>query len=383
MITLDLAGLDDGLPDTHLDCSTSTYARVLRVMGLEPAILGDDFRYRYAPRRETWPLGAIQTRRGSHDDVVFRWYGVRGTISQHRDPGETWDHVRSVLGDGRPVIASVDLFEWPRSTFQHTRHHPHRVLIAGHRAGEALVVDGRSGRRMIQWLPVEVIDRAMGSPELRSTHEGFHGRHVTVDLPRPGTGPAAFRQRGATALAEAAGRYLRPPPDAERSGTRVRGGWDAVRAFLPDFTRYFGELTELPPERTVPAITFFGRLNAQRLFNALLIERAAADAGAGVAGCAEAFRVVGDGWGKLYHAALYGFHAGRDMPALLRRLAPRVEALAHREHDAIVLLDERLAAGHQGAAHGDDGRPVTAAGYALMAGAPMKSAFTSSPKTAG
>jgi hypothetical protein len=339
---LSLDGLDDGLPDTHLDCGTSTYSRMLSGLALDPRVLGDDFGYTYLPRPDVWPFEALRISRRTHEEAILRWYGIHGNTVQHAGPEQAWARIRSVLDDGRPAVVSVDMHEWPRSTFRNVLHYPHRVLIAGYRDGEALVVDGRGGKRTIQWMRTDEIDPAMDSAGLRPGQPGgFDGRNITVDLPRPApdriVAPAGAYAR---ALAEAARSYLRPAARDDAPGARE--GWPAMQGFLHDLDRYLGELPELPRHRVVPGITFFGTLAGQRLFNALFIELAAEQTGIDLGRCAGAFRKAAELWRKHYLQVLYGFHAGRDMAALLRRLAPHVAGLADGERRAIELLDDTL-----------------------------------------
>jgi Butirosin biosynthesis protein H, N-terminal len=343
--TLNLDGLDDGLPDTHLDCGTSTYSRLLRSLDLDPRILGDNFGYSYAPAPDIWPFEAMRTSHRTHEEAILSWFGISGNTVQHTGTEQAWQRVRSVLDDGRPAVVSVDMHEWPRSTFRNVLHYPHRVLIAGYRPGEALVVDGRGGKRFVQWMSTDEIDPAMASDGLRPSEPGgFDGRYITLDLPRPDPGRAVPAPgRYVQALADATRRYLRPEGTGHELGAPAsREGWRAMQEFLRDLDRYLQDRTDLPRDRVVPGMTFFGTLAGQRLFNTLFIERAAEQTGLDLARCAAAFRTAAAYWRKYYLQYLFGFHAGRDMAALLRRLVPRVTVLVDGERRAIRLLDESL-----------------------------------------
>jgi len=264
---------------------------------------------------------------------------------QHTGTTQAWQRVRSVLDDGRPAVISVDMHDWPRSTFRNVLHYPHRVLIAGYRHGEALVVDGRGGKRTVQWMRTDEINPAMASDGLRPSEPGgFDGRYITVDLPRPAPGRAAPPPgRYLQALVDATHRYLHPEDSGGEPGAAASWeGWRAIQEFLRDLDLYLEDRTELPRDRVVPGMTFFGTLAGQRLFNSMFIEGTAEQTGLDLARCARAFRTAAAYWRKYYLQYLYGFHAGRDMPALLRRLVPRVKTLADGELRAVRLLDMSL-----------------------------------------
>ncbi|QMU69788.1 BtrH N-terminal domain-containing protein [Streptacidiphilus sp. P02-A3a] len=332
-----LDDLDDGLPVGHLDCSTSTYSRMLRGLGLDARVLGDDLGYRYLARRDVWPIESMLTSGRTHEEAIHSWYGIRARQLHHPGPQAAWDHIRAVVDDGRTAVVSIDLHDWPRSSFRNLRHYPHRVVVAGHRHDQALILDGRGDRRLIQWMPMADISAAMASPGLLSADGTYDGRHVTVDLPYPDPHrPPPPSQRYAQALTGAVARYLHPADTGEPTG------WTAMEAFCQDLNSYARALSELPDERTIPGITFFGSLATQRLFNALLTELAGEQTGTDLTACAEAFREAAAAWQRCYHVLLFGFHAGRDMAGLLQRVSVRVTERALKERSLIEQIDRTL-----------------------------------------
>jgi hypothetical protein len=335
---LDVSGIDDGLPHSHTECATGTYGRMLRHLGLEPRVLGDSWGYRYNPDAGTWPVSGLRVYVRGHRETLREWYGVDRCALVHPDPESARRYMCEVVDDGRLVGLTVDLYAWPRSSFHGLHHFPHRILIAGYRDGEAFVVDGQGAGRWSRWVPVDVLYAASGGDALSGAYGGRDGRNSTVDIPRPAGRPEPEdRARYLTVILGNTDRYLRPDAYSPSGGGR-----HAIRDFCRDLSAFAKGMTDFPPELVVPGVSFLGALATQRQFNALFVELAAERTGADLAGSVTALAEVARGWRQLYHMLLYGFHAGRDMAPLFRRLTQRLAELCRQEAATMTLLDEHV-----------------------------------------
>jgi hypothetical protein len=337
---LDVTHVDDGLPTTHTECATSVYGRMMRHLGLEPRVLGDSWGYRYDPHGDEWPVGRQRLFVQSHGDVLRGWYGIERRAVVHADSAAAWRYMRTVVDDGRLVALTVDLYSWPRSSFHGLRHFPHRIIVAGYHDDEVFVVDGQGAGRWCRWVPLDVVTAAATDDALAAAHGGEDGRNATLDLPRPaGDPPVPDPDRCLARLRDNTARYLRP----ESVGGQVQGRV-AVREFCRDLATYARGLTEFPSEHVVPGLSFLGTLATQRQFNAMFVALAAERTGAPLGDDAAALTEIARNWRQLYHMLLYGFHAGRDLAPLFRKLTQRLVDVARQEARAIEELDGRLAA---------------------------------------
>jgi hypothetical protein len=345
---LDVTGIDDGLPASHLECGTGTYGRLLRHLGLDPRVLGDAWGYRYRARDDGWPIDGLDPNVRSHDDALRSWYGTESRGLRHVDNDSVWRYARNVLDDGRLLAVTVDLYDWPRSSFHRLRHFPHRVLVAGHRDGEIFVVDGQGPRRTAQWTSIADISAAMTGDALSSVRAGYDGRNQTIDIPRPpadappvpvGAADRALPapHRYLDALRTSTTSYLCGEPDGEHPQGRA-----AIRQFCLDLAEYSRRLADFPPEQVVPMVSFLGALATQRQFNAMFLGLAAERTGADLDDSTALFGEVARAWNNLFHMFLYGFHAGREMGPLFRRLVQRLVEAARTEAAAIETLHAQL-----------------------------------------
>jgi hypothetical protein len=344
-----LSELDEGLPGSYLDCGSSTYSRLLRQYELDARILGDDWCYRYTPGPALWAVQRLSAYPRTRGTAIRAWYGIEERVTRHDTSSAAWKYIRSVVADGRKVVVGVDLCAWPRSSFYDRHHYPHRVLIADCRDGEALVVDGRGDSRYVQWIAVTEIDRAMNTPGLTSILGDFDDRNVTIDLPRPGRGrgqpdPEQIRRALSANLHTWHGLDSPAPAGATdpAGGVGEEAGWLAVQRFRDDLRTYAETVDEFPDILVVPGVAFLGGLMSQRKFNALFLALAQDTLGLDLGRATAAFEEIARQWEKMFYIFLYGYHAGRPMVPLLRRLVDRVFAVTDLEHRLMLGLLHRF-----------------------------------------
>ena len=316
-----------GFDHIHLDCETSAFGRVLRHLSVDPRILGDEWGYRYRPDRP-FPLAAAEIARSWPPDSMLRWYGIEVRTTDHADPDAAWALLRELTGRGEAVLLSVDLYEWPMSTFHGRFGFPHRVVVAECGPDEALVLDGRGENRHIGWLDRALLARAMSTPTL--TEAGERCRTMRFTAPEGEHDP---RSECRSALATSCVRYF----DSEQEG------WRASETVLTRLREFTAGKTALADECVMPAVAFFGGAASQWQLSSLFLDFAAEQLAVDLGPAAAGFRQIAALWMRAYHIFLFGYHAGRSPIGLLRKATGRIAELAPMERTAMELLARQLA----------------------------------------
>jgi hypothetical protein len=323
----------DGFDETNLDCASNTYSRVLRGYGLDARVLGDQWGYRYAPGAGL-PLERLMADRRDPPDVLFDWYGTREWLAQHDGPADVWQHVRSMLDEGRPPIVVVDICSFRTGSFFQGTHSPHRVVVVGYRGNEVLVLDGYGRSRFHGWLPTTEINPSLGPPELAAGWWRYDARFVVVDLPRPEPdAPGVTAERVRAALAVNVEEYLNPPDLPGETAGHV-----AAARFLADFRETSAGLGDAAADVVIPGIAQLAYLATQRKLNAQFLELAAELVSPHLAEQAAAFHRMSREWNKMFHTLLFGHRIGRPLGALLHGMSDRVGRTLEEEYERVSSL---------------------------------------------
>jgi hypothetical protein len=325
-----MTGRPPAVVETY-DCFTSSYATLLACSGLDHRVLGEQFGYRRLhSERAAWPFASLRFWRDSFGELIKRWYGLEERIINHSGSDALWRHARSLLASGRPVIVSVDVWPLRHTAFHQIRHYPHRLLVVGHRADEAYVVDGMLGTSYSGWLPLTELLSAADSPEIGAGEWGFDARNTTIDLPLEPTS-TGLSQEGPAAVLGCLRRYVAD------GGRRA-----AVDGFLADLEA----VAKAPPDDVqdtiADGILFLGELASQRRLNADFLELAAEVAPVCLETAAGIFRQTTIEVDRMRRILYFGFRGRRSPTQLLGRLADRLRQISALEAAAIQEIKERL-----------------------------------------
>ncbi|MFD4575227.1 BtrH N-terminal domain-containing protein [Streptomyces sp. NPDC058417] len=273
-----------------LDCISATFGVVAARLGHDPSVLGDQWGYhRRADAVGTeWPVELLGIHRRAPEEILRNWYGLDTTVREHGSSEEALARVREQLAAGVPVVAWVDTFHIPYSSFHGRQHHAHRMVVCGYGEGASGDGDGRVGAARAAASgppdrPFHVIDRYQGFPydgpldagtlaaamssaalgEARRGDPDWRNRTLVVRPGRAGgSGPAAG-ERFRAAL-------VRNTVEAASAAGLPTAAADALR---DDPARY----ADLSPVGVIEVSAWFGELASQRALNARFL-RAAAEA---------------------------------------------------------------------------------------------------------
>ncbi|MFF8726254.1 BtrH N-terminal domain-containing protein [Streptomyces sp. NPDC015171] len=287
-----------------LDCISATFGVAAARLGHDPSVLGDQWGYhRRTDAVETeWPVEFLGIHRRTPEEILLDWYGLRTTVREHGSAERAAAHVHEQLASGVPVIAWVDTFHIPYSSFYGRQHHAHRLVISGYGegggGGAPLADPGPADR------PFHVVDRYQGFPydgpldagtlsvamsseslgEARRGDPDWRNRTLVV-LPPPaargGTSTAAVpaatgTQEAGTAGIPAGERFraalARNTAEGPAAAALPTAAADALRA---DPARF----ADLSPVGVIEVSAWFGELASQRALNARFLRAAAAACG--------------------------------------------------------------------------------------------------------
>ncbi|WP_079274885.1 BtrH N-terminal domain-containing protein [Streptomyces phaeoluteigriseus] len=270
-----------GSPDPEfsaLDCISATFGITALWLGRDPSVLGDHWGY----HRRTdavdceWPVEHLGIHRRTPEEILHEWYGLTADHVQHADTEQAEEYIRAQLRDGNPVIAWVDTFHVPHSSFHLQQHHSHRIVIRPEDGddkedtGPFRIVDRYQGSLFDGSMERGTLFTAMSSDALGEARRGdpdWRNRTVVVKAGTPDSGEvrAAVRR-------EAQGERFRA---AVASTARSFAGADLVTACADELRAAPDDFTSLGPVGTIEVSAWFGELASQRALNARFLRAAA------------------------------------------------------------------------------------------------------------
>lgn len=325
--------------DAGLDCFADTYTVLLRDVGIDPRVLGDDWGYRYvAPEvAASEPFLRLRINRHEYRDSIFRWYGIAERRISHSSDRALWGHVDEVLADGRQVALQLDTFFYPNSPFHRRIHHLHRVVVAGRRDLDVYVLDEFPGRPFRGWLPVDVLNQAIRSDVLASQYAGVGGKRCSVDLP-----PPPWVAQPAVADLEAALMANVQSYLGEQGDSAAPVGWCAVQRFLSDVRRYAANGSQVDQSLITDGVNFFAALAKQRRQNALFVQLVGDRGGVRVDEAVNQLRDISHRLDQVRAFFFFGASAGRPTGEHVGRLADRLTQTFFEEYDCMRRLSHLL-----------------------------------------
>ncbi|MGV9938560.1 hypothetical protein [Streptomyces sp. NPDC003401] len=262
-----------------LDCISATFGITAAWLGHDPSVLGEHWGYhRRADGVDAeWPVERLGIHRRTPEKILHEWHGLVADHVRHDGPVRAEEYIRAQLLDGNPVIAWVDTFHVPHSSFHRQQHHSHRIVIhpgdgeVGQESGSLRIVDRYQGSLFDGFMDSDVLFTAMSSDALGEARRGDPDwRNRTVVLRAGGPDPGQ-RQEASTARA----RQERFRSAVARS-TNSRAGTDLVLACADELRTVPDAFTSLSPVGMIEVSAWFGELASQRALNARFL-RAAAD----------------------------------------------------------------------------------------------------------
>ncbi|MDQ0578619.1 BtrH N-terminal domain-containing protein [Streptomyces rishiriensis] len=265
-----------------LDCISATFGITAAWLGHDPSVLGDHWGYhRRADAVESeWPVEQIGIHRRTPEEILSEWYGLAADHIQHADSRRAEEYIRAQLSDGNPVIAWVDTFHVPHSSFHGQQHHSHRIVIhpgdgnGGEKADALRIVDRYQGSLFDGFMESGTLLTAMSSDALGEARRGDPDwRNRTVVLK---AGPL---ERGEAH--KAARKETREERQQDRFRSAVAGnalfstGADLVTACADALRATPDAFASLSPVGTIEVSAWFGELASQRALNARFLRAAA------------------------------------------------------------------------------------------------------------
>ncbi|MER5198154.1 BtrH N-terminal domain-containing protein [Streptomyces sp. NPDC002755] len=233
----------------------------------------------------------IGIQRRTPEEILGEWYGLTADHIHHADSQRAEEYIRAQLSEGNPVIAWVDTFHVPHSSFHLQQHHSHRIVIhpaddndgggngngngnGGKKAGALRIVDRYQGSLFDGFMESATLFTAMSSDALGEARRGdpdWRNRTVVVKA-----GPLASGEaRGAA----------RKETHEERRRERFRSvvaenadacaGADLVTACADELRATPDAFASLSPVGTIEVSAWFGELASQRALNARFLRAAA------------------------------------------------------------------------------------------------------------
>ncbi|MEV6612984.1 BtrH N-terminal domain-containing protein [Streptomyces sp. NPDC051051] len=260
-----------------LDCISATFGVTAAWLGHDPSVLGEHWGYhrRTGTVDAEWPVEQLGIHRRTPEETLYDWYGLVADHVHHADPVRAEEYIRAQLVDGNPVIAWVDTFHVPHSSFHRQQHHSHRIVIRPGEgddkavAGSLRIVDRYQGSLFDGFMDSGTLLTAMSSDALGEARRGdpdWRNRTVVVKAGTPDSGRAretttqARQQRFHSAVARSA---------------RSCAGTDLVIACADELRTTPDAFTSLSPVGTIEVSAWFGELASQRALNARFLRAAA------------------------------------------------------------------------------------------------------------
>ncbi|MFM9652509.1 MULTISPECIES: BtrH N-terminal domain-containing protein [Streptomyces] len=258
-----------------LDCISATFGITAAWLGHDPSVLGDHWGYhrRTDAVDSEWPVEHLGIHRRTPEEILHEWCGLTADHVHHADSRRAEEYIDAHLRDGHPVIAWVDTFHVPHSSFHLQQHHSHRIVLRPEDgndkgdSGSVRIVDRYQGSLYDGFMERSTLLTAMASDALGEARRGdpdWRNRTVVVKAGTPdfGESQGAQQERFRSALA----RNARSFDDVDL----VTACADELRAAPDDFT-------SLSSVGTIEVSAWFGELASQRALNARFL-RAAAEA---------------------------------------------------------------------------------------------------------
>ncbi|MFD9433561.1 BtrH N-terminal domain-containing protein [Streptomyces sp. NPDC060002] len=261
-----------------LDCISATFGITAAWLGHDPSVLGDHWGYhrRTDDVDSEWPVEQIGIQRRKPEEILSEWYGLTADHIHHADSRRAEEYIRDQLSDGNPVIAWVDTFHVPHSSFHGQQHHSHRIVIhpgdgdGGEKAGALRIVDRYQGSLFDGFMESGTLFTAMSSDALGEARRGdpdWRNRTVVVKAGRLASGKARKeaceerrQERFRSVVAENAHSFA---------------GADLVTACADELRATPDAFASLSPVGTIEVSAWFGELASQRALNARFLRAAA------------------------------------------------------------------------------------------------------------
>lgn len=261
-----------------LDCISATFGVTTAWLGHDPSVLGEHWGYhRRTDAVDTeWPLEQLGIHRRTPEEILHEWYGLVAEHVHHADPVRAEEYIRAQLRDGNPVIAWVDTFHVPHSSFHLQQHHSHRIVIRPGdgddeaTAGSLRIVDRYQGSLFDGFIDSGTLFAAMSSDalgEARRNDPDWRNRTVVVKAGTPDSGRARE-----TATAQARRRRFH---SAVVRSAHSCAGTDMVITCADELRTTPDAFTSLSPVGTIEVSAWFGELASQRALNARFLRAAA------------------------------------------------------------------------------------------------------------
>lgn len=341
-------GTSTGFPDigalptdfVSFDCFSSTYGVMLGALGLDPAVLGDEWGYRYespVSRRDGLPFPLPRLYRVPMRDKIAAWYGLQEIRTPHATAADALAHTLAAVRDGRWVIVEADTYYLRHTGFSRRLHYPHRVVVARADRDRAFLIDAYRGSTFRGWVPtgelLAALSRADLPPDAMEYPVITTTEVVVPHEPRPADG-----ERVLAAIHDSVGHYFAASgPGADRSGR------EAIEDFREDLLAARDSAADLNGDLVMDYLAFFGEVASQRLLNARFVAMAAALCPAdGLAEAVDGFAVLAEQWLKLRTVYFVGTTGRRPAADVVRKIATRLASLLAQEREAVQTLARTL-----------------------------------------
>lgn len=213
-----------------LDCISATFGITAAWLGHDPSVLGDHWGYhrRTDAVDSEWPVEHLGIHRRTPEEILHEWCGLTADHVHHADSRRAEQYIDAHLLYGHPVIAWVDTFHVPHSSFHLQQHHSHRIVIRPEDGndkgdyGSVRIVDRYQGSLYDGLMERSTLLSAMASDALGEARRGdpdWRNRTVVVNA-----GDARLRGESGSAAGAVP---LRPRP--ERALLCRRGPGDGLR----------------------------------------------------------------------------------------------------------------------------------------------------------
>ncbi|OQR65806.1 hypothetical protein B6E66_01645 [Streptomyces maremycinicus] len=265
-----------------LDCISATFGITAAWLGHDPSVLGDHWGYhrRTDSVESEWPVEQIGIHRRTPEEILSEWYGLAIDHIHHPDSRRAEEYIRDQLADGNPVIAWVDTFHVPHSSFHGQQHHSHRIVIrpeggeGGENDGALRIVDRYQGSLFDGFMDSDTLFTAMSSDALGEARRGdpdWRNRTVVV---KGGPRPPGEAQEAARKDTHEEGQRERFRSALARN-THFSAGADLVTACADELRSTPDAFASLSPVGTIEVSAWFGELASQRALNARFLRAAA------------------------------------------------------------------------------------------------------------
>ncbi|MEU5278066.1 BtrH N-terminal domain-containing protein [Streptomyces asoensis] len=280
-----------------LDCISATLGVTAAWLGHDPSVLGEHWGYhrRLDAVESEWPVERIGIHRRTPEEILSEWYGLTTDHVHHPDSRRAEEYIRAHLSAGRPVIAWVDTFHVPHSSFHGQQHHSHRVVIhpvngdggrtgggtggggGDEKDGAFRIVDRYQGSLFDGFMDSDTLFTAMSSDALGEARRGdpdWRNRTAVVTAASP-------LESGEAGDAGETAREKREEGRRDRFRAAVAGtahfaaGADLAAACADELRAAPEAFASLSPVGTIEVSAWFGELASQRALNARFLRAAA------------------------------------------------------------------------------------------------------------